>query len=67
MNLPAKALLALLVFGMVACSADDQKPHERGDHVWGDQVRAYDRARAVEGQLQDATEREKKKIDEQTE
>jgi hypothetical protein len=67
MSLPAKALLVLLVLGMVACSADDKKSHERGDHVWGDQVRAYDRARAVEGQLQDATDREKKKIDEQTE
>ncbi len=57
--------LVISLFALAACSADDE-PHKRGDHVWGDQVRAYDRARAVEGQLQDATQKEKKNIDEQT-
>lgn len=66
MSLFPKACLAFLLPGLLACSADD-KPHERGDHIWKDQVRAYDRARAVEGQLQEATDHEKRKIDEQTE
>lgn len=56
--------LVIALFALVACSADDE-PHKRGDHVWGDQVRAYDHARAVEGQLQDAAKKEKKNIDEQ--
>lgn len=66
MSLLPKVCLVLLEPGLLACSVDD-KPSERGDHVWKDQVRAYDRARAVQGQLQEATDREKRKIDEQTE
>jgi hypothetical protein len=66
MRLVAKAFLLLAALGLLACSADD-KPHERGDHVWGDQVRAYDRARAVEGQLQKAADQEKKNLEQQTE
>lgn len=48
----------LLVFSLSACSS--KTPESAGDPrdtVWGDQVKALDKARAVEQTVQDAAER----------
>ena len=47
-----------------ACSDDDNKGS--GDHVWKEQTQTIDKAKEVEGLLQDAADQQRKVIDEQT-
>ena len=44
-----------LLFG--GCSSEDNEPKE---HVWKDQVETIDKAREVEGMIQDAAGKQKK-------
>ena len=47
----------------MSCSDDDK---DSGDHVWKEQTQTIDRAKEVEGLLQDAADQQRKHIDEQT-
>jgi hypothetical protein len=52
-----------------ACSDDENATTEQklsGDHVWKEQTQAIDRAKEVEGLIQDAADQQRKLIDEQT-
>jgi len=57
----------LLSILLLACSDDspDQKKAS-GDHVWKDQTDTMDRAREVEGILDDAAQEQRKIIEETT-
>ena len=51
-----------------ACSDDENSTTEKklsGDHVWKEQTQAIDRAKEVEGLIQDAADQQRKQIDEQ--
>ena len=51
-----------------ACSDDGKDTSEKklsGDHVWKEQTQAIDKAKAVEGILEDAAAEQRKIIDEQ--
>ena len=51
-----------------ACSDDGKDTSEKklsGDHVWKEQTQAIDKAKEVEGLLQDAATGQRKIIDEQ--
>ena len=54
---------------LVSCSGDQDSENDRskrGDHVWKDQVKAYDKARQVEDMLKKAADRNKDNIDQQS-
>lgn len=53
-HLTLLALLGLLIAG---CSSED---NDVEDHVWKDQVETIDKAREVEGMIQDAAGKQKK-------
>ena len=55
-------LLASLLLG--GCSGDDEDAGKT--HVWKEQTDTMDKARAVEGILQESADDERKKIEEQT-
>lgn len=61
-----KAIFILLVTIITAagCSGDDNQ--ENKAHVWKEQTDTMNKARAVEGLLQDAAENERKQIEDQT-
>ena len=46
-----------------ACSDDDR---ESGDHVWKEQTQVLDKAKEVDGLLEDVADQQRKIIDEQT-
>ncbi len=51
-----------------ACSDDEQGSSERklsGDHVWKEQTDTIDKAKEVEGLLQDITEKQRQAIEAQ--
>lgn len=57
---------ALMLFS--ACSDNEQGSSERklsGDHVWKEQTDAIDKAKAVEGLLQDVAEEQRQVIEAQ--
>ncbi len=61
-------LLGTVLFLISACSDDESaKPEKKlsGDHVWKEQTQTIDRAKEVEGMLQDAADEQRKVIDEQ--
>ncbi len=61
-------LASILLFSS-ACSDDDNATSENkesGDHVWKEQTQALDKAKEVDGLLKDATDQQRKIIDEQT-
>ncbi len=61
-------LISILLF-ISACSDDDNATSENkgsGDHVWKEQTQALDKAKEVDGLLKDATDQQRKIIDEQT-
>jgi outer membrane biogenesis lipoprotein LolB len=63
-------LLGTVLFLISACSDDESAKSEKeltGDHVWKEQTQAIDRAKEVEGMLQDAADEQRKVIDEQVE
>ncbi|MEE8387628.1 MAG: hypothetical protein V3R65_03555 [Acidiferrobacterales bacterium] len=54
---------------LISCSGDQEPASDRstrGDHVWKDQVKAYDKAREVENMLKKAAEKNKDNIERQT-
>jgi len=61
--------LGVVLLFISGCSDDENAAPENklsGDHVWKEQTQTIDRAKEVEGMLQDATEQQRKLIDEQT-
>jgi len=64
-----KIIFLSAVFLLVsACSDDDNVASENkgsGDHVWKEQTQAIDKAKEVEGLLKEATDQQRKIIDEQ--
>jgi len=62
-------LLGVVILFISACSDDEEAASENklsGDHVWKEQTQTIDRAKEVEGMLQDAADQQRKLIDEQT-
>lgn len=57
------AVLVLTLVALGACSGEDSEAEKT--HVWKEQTDTMDKARAVEGMLQDAADAERKKIEEQ--
>lgn len=54
---------------LASCSGDQEPANDRaarGDHVWKDQVQAYDKARQVEGMLKKAAENNRDNIEQQS-
>lgn len=49
---------------MAGCSDDDAEAKK--EHVWKEQTDAINKAKAVEGVLQDSADAERKKIEDQT-
>ena len=56
-------LLAVFIF-MAGCSDDDSEAKKA--HVWKEQTDTMNKARAVEGVLQDSADAERKQIEDQT-
>jgi outer membrane biogenesis lipoprotein LolB len=62
-------LISIIIFStllLTACSDDEGKSKKKlsGDHVWKEQTDTLDKARAVEGILEDAAQEQKKAIEE---
>lgn len=60
--------LASALMLVSACSDDEQGSSERklsGDHVWKEQTDTIDKAKEVEGLLQDITEKQRQAIEAQ--
>lgn len=60
--------LASALILVSACSDDEQGSSERklsGDHVWKEQTETIDKAKEVEGLLQDITEKQRQAIEAQ--
>ena len=60
--------LATALMLVSACSDDEQGSSEgklSGDHVWKEQTQTIDKAKEVEGLLQDDADQQRKAIDEQ--
>ncbi len=58
----ARLLTIVLVTMLVACSGGEQEPPHT-DHVWKTQTDMIDRARGVEGVLQDADTLQRDRIE----
>ncbi len=56
-------ILGTVLLLAMSCSDDDK---DSGDHVWKEQTQTIDRAKEVEGLLQDAAAKQRKHIDVQT-
>lgn len=69
MNRKQHCVLLIAMVLLVSCSGD-QEPAEdrpaRGDHVWKDQVQAYDKAKQVEDMLDKAAKKNKQNLEQQT-
>ena len=60
--------LASTLMLVSACSDDEPESSERtlsGDHVWKEQTQTIDKAKEVEGLLQDITEKQRQAIEAQ--
>ncbi len=70
MNMKRSAQLFLVLSAVLlsACSneSDEQGEVRKDDHVWKAQTEALEKARNVDKLLQDAAEKQRKKIDEQS-
>ncbi|MGH8121104.1 MAG: hypothetical protein ACRESK_10870 [Gammaproteobacteria bacterium] len=58
------ACLMMAFMILTGCSGDDTDTEK--SHVWKEQTDTMDKARAVEGMLQESADAERKKIEEQT-
>lgn len=64
-------VLVIIMCGLGGCSENDsslenKSSQEQGSHVWEEQTATLDKAREVEGMLQESADAERKKIEEQT-
>jgi len=59
------SLLLLMSILINGCS-DDNNP-QKNDHVWKEQTQAIEKAKAVEGLLQDSAEEQRRQIQDQSE
>jgi outer membrane biogenesis lipoprotein LolB len=60
--------LSTVILLVSACSDDESATPEKklsGDHVWKEQTQTIDRAKEVEGMLQDAADQQRKVIEDQ--
>jgi len=62
-------LISVIIFStllLTACSDDEGKAKSKltGDHVWKEQTDTMERAKAVEGMLEDAAQEQRKMIEE---
>lgn len=62
-------LISIIIFSallLIACSDDEEKAKSKtqGDHVWKEQTDTLDKARAVEGILEDAAQEQREAIEE---
>ncbi len=72
MNKMLMLLLTMLLF-TAACSDDDKaasenkssEPELSGEHVWKDQTDTIDKAKEVEGLIQDAADKQRQSIEDQ--
>ncbi|MEE8482100.1 MAG: hypothetical protein V3S12_01985 [Acidiferrobacterales bacterium] len=69
MNRVTIGLVFCALLLVVSCSNDQESSNTnsaRGDHVWKDQVQAYDRARQVEDMLKKAADKRKDSLEQRT-
>lgn len=57
-------ILFILLIPVTGCSDEDAEANKA--HVWKEQTDTMDKARAVEGMLQDSADAERKQIEDQT-
>ena len=63
-----KLLTVYLIFMLnISGCSDNNDTQEKKDHVWKEQTEAIEKARAVEGMLQDSAEEQRRQIMEQSE
>jgi hypothetical protein len=58
-------ILLMIILILNGCSEDNNS--QKNDHVWKEQTEAIEKARAVEGMLQDSAEAQRRQIMEQSE
>ena len=65
MNIQIASILLLSVFLVASCSDDEDKNKNEltGEHVWKEQTDTMDKARAVEGMLEDAAQEQREMIE----
>lgn len=59
-------IFLIIILNICGCS-DNNDTQEKKDHVWKKQTEAIEKARAVEGMLQDSAEEQRRQIMEQSE
>ena len=59
-------LLCILVFMLSACSDNNNDAQSKKEHVWKEQKDTIEKARAVEGVLQENSDEQRKSIEDQT-
>ena len=58
--------ITILVTLVISACSDEGKNHEEQEHVWKDQTEALDKAKAVEGIIQDSARAQEQQIQEDT-
>ena len=61
-----KIFFILLTLSILAAGCSDEEAEAKKGHVWQEQTDTMDKARAVEGVLQESADAERKKIEDQT-
>ena len=56
----------MIVLNVCGCS-DNNEAQEKKDHVWKEQTEAIEKAKAVEGMIQESAEAQRRQIQEQVE
>jgi len=59
------SILCAIVFLLFACS-DNNDAQSKKDHVWKEQTNAIEKAKEVEGMVQESADEQRKLIEEQT-
>ena len=60
------SITVLIILGITACT-DEGKSQEQQDHVWKEQTETLDKAKAVEGILNDTARAQEQQIQDETE
>ena len=58
--------ITILVTLVISACSDEGKNQEKQDHVWKEQTEALDKAKAVEGIIQDSARAQEQQIQEDT-